>query len=176
MAGLPPRSLGIHRVRLSGRRPPPPGRIRTQPLRRGAHRPRPRRPPPPIPATAIYRATHDEPALYPLGLFQNPEPAHPTQHTALLHQLQTLQQPEGGWRLSALDKTERHDNSPEPTASDGIATALTVLAMEESGTPVATPPCPVASIGSSATSNPPATGQPPPSTRTAIQPATSASS
>jgi squalene-hopene/tetraprenyl-beta-curcumene cyclase len=58
------------------------------------------------------------------------------QHAALLHQLQTLQQPDGGWRLSALDKTERQDDSPEPTASDGMATALTVLAMEESGTPL----------------------------------------
>jgi squalene-hopene/tetraprenyl-beta-curcumene cyclase len=58
----------------------------------------------------------------------------PDQHAALLHQLQTLQQSDGGWRLSALDKTQRLDDSPEPTASDGMATALAVLAMEESGT------------------------------------------
>jgi squalene-hopene/tetraprenyl-beta-curcumene cyclase len=58
----------------------------------------------------------------------------PTQHAALLHQLQTLQQPDGGWRLSALDKTDRQDHSPEPATSDAMATALAVLSMEESGT------------------------------------------
>jgi hypothetical protein len=61
------------------------------------------------------------------------------QHAALLHQLQTLQQSDGGWRLSALDKTDRQDDSPEPTASDGLATALAVLAMEESATPPSDP-------------------------------------
>lgn len=58
----------------------------------------------------------------------------PAQHDALLQKLQTLQQSDGGWRLSALDKTQRLDDSPEPTVSDGMATALAVLAMEESGT------------------------------------------
>jgi hypothetical protein len=52
----------------------------------------------------------------------------------LIHTLQTLQQPDGGWRLSAMDKTLRQDDSPEPQQSDGLATALTVLAMEDSGT------------------------------------------
>ena len=63
----------------------------------------------------------------------------PTQHAALLQKLQTLQQSDGGWRLSALDKTERLDDSPQPTASDGMATALAVLAMEESGTTTSDP-------------------------------------
>jgi squalene-hopene/tetraprenyl-beta-curcumene cyclase len=53
---------------------------------------------------------------------------------ALLATLQSRQQPDGGWRTSALDKSERSDHSPDPTDSDGYATGLAVLAMEESGT------------------------------------------
>jgi squalene-hopene/tetraprenyl-beta-curcumene cyclase len=52
----------------------------------------------------------------------------------LLQTLQNLQQADGGWRLYAMDKKPRLDHSPEPTESDGVATALVVLAMEESGT------------------------------------------
>ena len=63
----------------------------------------------------------------------------PGQHDSLVKQLQVLQQVDGGWRLCALDKTERLDDSPEPTVSDGMATALAVLALEESGTPPADP-------------------------------------
>jgi squalene-hopene/tetraprenyl-beta-curcumene cyclase len=59
----------------------------------------------------------------------------PAQHAALLQQLQTLQQPDGGWILASLDPTKRLDDSPQPTASDGMATALAVLALEESSTP-----------------------------------------
>ena len=57
-----------------------------------------------------------------------------TDRKTLLTTLQSLQQPDGGWRLSTLDKKPRLDNSPEPQESDGMATALAVLAMEESGT------------------------------------------
>ncbi|HEY6375458.1 MAG TPA: hypothetical protein VIX90_08025 [Edaphobacter sp.] len=53
---------------------------------------------------------------------------------ALLQTLQNLQQTDGGWRLYAMDKKPRLDQSPEPMESDGMATALVVLAMEESGT------------------------------------------
>jgi squalene-hopene/tetraprenyl-beta-curcumene cyclase len=52
----------------------------------------------------------------------------------LLELLQSLQQADGGWRLSSMDKRQRLDHSPEPAESDGVATALAVLAMEESGT------------------------------------------
>jgi squalene-hopene/tetraprenyl-beta-curcumene cyclase len=52
----------------------------------------------------------------------------------LLESLQSLQQADGGWRLSSMDKRQRLDHSPEPAESDGVATALAVLAMEESGT------------------------------------------
>jgi squalene-hopene/tetraprenyl-beta-curcumene cyclase len=52
----------------------------------------------------------------------------------LLQTIQSLQQADGGWRLYAMDKKPRLDNSPEPQESDGVATALVVLAIEESGT------------------------------------------
>jgi len=53
---------------------------------------------------------------------------------ALLQTIQSLQRDDGGWRLYSLDKKPRLDNSPEPEGSDGVATALVVLALEESGT------------------------------------------
>jgi len=53
---------------------------------------------------------------------------------ALLAKLHTLQQSDGGWRTAAMDERERVDHSPQSTESDGYATGLTVLAMEQSGT------------------------------------------
>jgi hypothetical protein len=53
---------------------------------------------------------------------------------ALLEKIRSLQQADGGWRLASMDRKQRLDNSPESTESDGCATALTVLALEESGT------------------------------------------
>ena len=53
---------------------------------------------------------------------------------ALLSTIRGLQQPDGGWRTMAIDKRERVDHSPEPMESDGYATGIAVLAMEESGT------------------------------------------
>lgn len=57
------------------------------------------------------------------------------QRKALLAALRSQQQVDGGWRTMAMDKRERIDHSPEPMESDGYATGLAVLAMEESGTP-----------------------------------------
>jgi len=54
---------------------------------------------------------------------------------ALLATIASLQQEDGGWRTMAIDKRVRIDQSPEPMESDGYATGLAVLAMEESGTP-----------------------------------------
>jgi squalene-hopene/tetraprenyl-beta-curcumene cyclase len=51
---------------------------------------------------------------------------------ALIHKIQGLQQNDGGWKLASLTKWKRVDDSLEPTESDGLATALAVLAMEES--------------------------------------------
>jgi hypothetical protein len=52
----------------------------------------------------------------------------------LLAALQAAQQADGGWTTSALDQRERKDHSPAPTASDGYATGLAVLALDDSGT------------------------------------------
>lgn len=52
---------------------------------------------------------------------------------ALLRQIQSLQQSDGGWRLASLTQWKRLDDSLDPAESDGLATALAVLAMEQSG-------------------------------------------
>jgi hypothetical protein len=54
---------------------------------------------------------------------------------SLLEAVRGLQQADGGWRTTAIDRHERSDKSPEPMESDGYATGLAVLALEESGTP-----------------------------------------
>ncbi len=51
----------------------------------------------------------------------------------LIQKVQGLQQADGGWKLASLTQWKRIDDSLEPTESDGLATALAVLAMEESG-------------------------------------------
>jgi squalene-hopene/tetraprenyl-beta-curcumene cyclase len=52
---------------------------------------------------------------------------------ALLATLQRDQQPDGGWNTFAIDNHKRVDDSPAPTASDGYATAVAVLALETTG-------------------------------------------
>jgi squalene-hopene/tetraprenyl-beta-curcumene cyclase len=54
----------------------------------------------------------------------------------LIQKIQSLQQTDGGWKLASLTQWKRVDDSLEPTESDGLATALAVLAMEESGSGV----------------------------------------
>jgi squalene-hopene/tetraprenyl-beta-curcumene cyclase len=51
----------------------------------------------------------------------------------LLDKLRSSQQPDGGWQLSSMTDWKRVDNSPVPTETDGFATSLAVLVMEESG-------------------------------------------
>ena len=58
----------------------------------------------------------------------------PAQRKALLAAHDGQQQADGGWLTMALDEVPRKDDSPEPTVSDGYATGLTVLALEESVT------------------------------------------
>jgi hypothetical protein len=53
-----------------------------------------------------------------------------TERKALLETVRKIQQPDGGWRLASMDRKQRLDSSPEPTESDGYATALAVLALE----------------------------------------------
>lgn len=52
---------------------------------------------------------------------------------ALIQKIEGLQQSDGGWKLASLTQWKRLDDSLEPTESDGLATALAVLAIEESG-------------------------------------------
>jgi hypothetical protein len=52
---------------------------------------------------------------------------------AIVAELRAGQQPDGGWRTTAIDRRVRLDDSPEPPESDGYATGLAVLALEDSG-------------------------------------------
>jgi hypothetical protein len=61
------------------------------------------------------------------GLMTDPERA------ALKAEIYSKQQPDGGWNLTSLGTWKRHDHSPFDSRSDGYATGLTVLALEESG-------------------------------------------
>ena len=61
------------------------------------------------------------------GLMTTPE------RDALAEEIFRKQQPDGGWSLSTLGTWKRHDNSAFDSRSDGYATGLTVLALEESG-------------------------------------------
>src|SRR5271156_2989967 len=68
------------------------------------------------------------------------------QRKSLIASLRSLQQPDGGWALSSLDQGNRERDSRwrwirkqlkiavKPPESDGCATGLVVLALEESGT------------------------------------------
>jgi squalene-hopene/tetraprenyl-beta-curcumene cyclase len=55
------------------------------------------------------------------------------ERAALVQELGAKQQADGGWSLSALGSWKRHDETAEETTSDGLATGLTVLALEQSG-------------------------------------------
>lgn len=55
------------------------------------------------------------------------------ERTALLATLVSKQQPDGGWSLADLGTWKRGDGTSLQTRSDGLATALTVLALEQSG-------------------------------------------
>ena len=55
------------------------------------------------------------------------------ERSALVATLASKQQPDGGWSVSDLGTWKRRDDTPEETKSDGLATGLTVLALEQSG-------------------------------------------
>jgi squalene-hopene/tetraprenyl-beta-curcumene cyclase len=55
------------------------------------------------------------------------------ERAVLKTEIYSKQQPDGGWSLTTLGTWKRHDSSPFDTRSDGYATGLTVLALEESG-------------------------------------------
>ena len=54
------------------------------------------------------------------------------QMTAVVDEVDGLQHADGGWSLSQLGTWKRRDNTPLETRSDGYATGLVVLALEES--------------------------------------------
>ena len=58
------------------------------------------------------------------------------QEADLLTRLYALQHDDGGWSTSDLGTWERRDKTPLETRSDGYATGLIELALEESGAPV----------------------------------------
>jgi hypothetical protein len=55
------------------------------------------------------------------------------ERSTLVAILASKQQPDGGWSVSDLGTWKRRDDTPEETKSDGLATGLTVLALEQSG-------------------------------------------
>jgi hypothetical protein len=57
------------------------------------------------------------------------------QRSELLADLATRQRDDGGWSLTDLGTWERVDNTPLETRSDGYATGLVVLALEENSVP-----------------------------------------
>jgi hypothetical protein len=61
------------------------------------------------------------------GLMTDPE------RVALRTEIYSKQQADGGWSMTTLGTWKRHDTSPFDSRSDGVATGLTVLALEESG-------------------------------------------
>lgn len=54
------------------------------------------------------------------------------ERAALVANLISRQRPDGGWSLSDMGSWKREDDTPEETKSDGLATGLTVLALEQS--------------------------------------------
>jgi hypothetical protein len=56
-----------------------------------------------------------------------------TQRGAIVAAARAAQNPDGGWSLAALAPWERTDESGLGTASDGFATSMSVLALQEAG-------------------------------------------
>jgi squalene-hopene/tetraprenyl-beta-curcumene cyclase len=54
------------------------------------------------------------------------------ERAALVTTLAAKQQPDGGWSVTDLGTWKRRDDTPLETKSDGLATGLTVLALEQS--------------------------------------------
>jgi squalene-hopene/tetraprenyl-beta-curcumene cyclase len=56
-----------------------------------------------------------------------------TERSELVATLVAKQKADGGWSVNDLGTWKRRDDTPEETKSDGLATGLTVLALEQSG-------------------------------------------
>jgi hypothetical protein len=57
------------------------------------------------------------------------------QRGTLIDSFFSLQHEDGGWSLASLAKFERYDHTPLETRSDGYATGIITLALEEAGVP-----------------------------------------
>lgn len=55
------------------------------------------------------------------------------ERAALLKSISAAQQTDGGWSATSLGKWQRRDNTPLETRSDGYATGIIVLALEQTG-------------------------------------------
>lgn len=62
---------------------------------------------------------------------RQPELLTPAERKSLLATVQEQLRADGGWNTTNMDERERKDDSPEPTESDGYATGIAVLAMEQ---------------------------------------------
>ncbi len=62
-----------------------------------------------------------------------PDLLTPADREKLLNTLNSLQQTDGGWSLVSINPWKREDDTPEPTASDGLGTSLAVLTLQKSG-------------------------------------------
>jgi squalene-hopene/tetraprenyl-beta-curcumene cyclase len=62
-----------------------------------------------------------------------PDLLTPADREKLLSTLDSLQQVDGGWSLVSINPWKRNDDTPEPTASDGLGTSLAVLTLQKSG-------------------------------------------
>jgi squalene-hopene/tetraprenyl-beta-curcumene cyclase len=56
-----------------------------------------------------------------------------SERSALLGTILAKQQPDGGWSLTDLGTWKRQDHTPLETRSDGYATGLTMVALEQAG-------------------------------------------
>jgi squalene-hopene/tetraprenyl-beta-curcumene cyclase len=55
------------------------------------------------------------------------------ERASVVAELRAAEQEDGGWRMAAMEVRERGDKTAQPSASDGYATGLVVLALEGSG-------------------------------------------
>jgi squalene-hopene/tetraprenyl-beta-curcumene cyclase len=62
-----------------------------------------------------------------------PELLTPIEQKSLAKDVFALQQQDGGWSLTSFGTWKRHDSTELETRSDGLATGLTILAMQQAG-------------------------------------------
>ena len=84
-----------------------------------------------LPPQPLRRAAAAEQGRRAVGLGAVSRPAHPTQRKQLIEHDLSLQRPDGGWSLTDLGAWKRRDKTPLETRSDGYATGLVVLVLEE---------------------------------------------